>query len=265
MKICTFNVNSIRVRKDLIGEWLDHRKQDVDVLCLQELKTPEESFPFEGFEKMGFSCDVFGQKAYNGVAVCSRLPVDNPRKGFGDPEWDGQRRFIATNINGIDIINIYAPHGGLRGEEKYTYKKNWYNKLISYLEEAFSPKDPLIVVGDLNVARTDQDVFDPVALKNTIGTLPEERKAFQLLLDWGLSDAFRHLYPDRIQFTWWDYIGGAIWKNEGMRIDYVLCTESLIPRIKDVEVDLWPRRRKVPKPSDHAPVIVILDVPGEKG
>ena len=262
MKIVTFNVNSIRVRKDLIGEWLIHRDSDVDVLCFQELKVTDEDFPFADFEKMDFSCEVFGQKAYNGVAVCSRLPMENTRKGFGDPAWDEQRRFIATKIQGVVIINLYAPHGGLRREEKHEYKKNWYKKLVSSLEASFSPAHPLLVVGDMNVARTDQDVFDPVALKDTIGTLPEERKALQDLLDWGLTDVFRHLYPERSQFTWWDYIGGAIWKNEGMRIDYVLCTESLLPHIKDVEVDIWPRRRRTPKPSDHAPLIATLDISG---
>ena len=260
MKICSFNVNSIRVRKDLIGDWLSHRNNDVDILCFQELKTTEENFPYEDFEKMGYSCDVFGQKAYNGVAICSRLPHVNTRKGFGDKEWDEQRRFISTKIKDINIINIYAPHGGLRGEEKYDYKKDWYKKLISHLEADFSHKDPLLIVGDLNVAREDQDVFDPKGLEDTIGTMPEEREALQNLLDWGLTDVFRHLYSDRSQFTWWDYIGGAIWKNEGMRIDYVLCTEALISLIRDVEVDIWPRRRRIPKPSDHAPVIVTLDV-----
>ena len=256
MKICTYNVNSIRVRKDLIGEWLSHRNQDVDVLCFQELKTIAEHFPFENFEKMDYVCEVFGQKAYNGVAICSRIPMDEIRKGFGDPQWDEQRRLIATNIKGVDIINIYAPHGGFKGEEKYDYKQKWYKKLIAFLETSFSPRDPLVIVGDLNVARTDQDVFDPTALEGAIGTLPEERRAFHDLLDWGLTDVFRHLYPERSQFTWWDYIGGAIWKNEGMRIDYVLCTEPMIAKIKDVEVDLWPRRRRTPKPSDHAPMIV---------
>ncbi len=261
MKICSFNVNSIRVRKDLIVEWLSHRDEDVDVFCFQELKITEEDFPFEDFEKLGYSCDVFGQKAYNGVAICSRLPVEATRKGFGDSQWDEQRRIISTKIKniGANILNIYAPHGGLKGEEKYHYKQEWYERLISFLEASFSPKDPLLIVGDLNVARTDQDVFDPKSLEGTIGTLPEERKAFQHLLDWGLTDVFRHLYPDRSQFTWWNYIGGAIWKNEGMRIDYALCTETLIPLIRDVEVDLWPRRRRTPKPSDHAPVIVTLD------
>jgi len=260
MKICTFNVNSIRVRSALIGEWLSHRNNDLDVICFQELKTVEEHFPFDDFKNRNFSCDVFGQKAYNGVAICSRLPMENTQKGFRDAEWDEQRRFISTKIKGVHVINIYAPHGGLKGDEKYDYKKNWYKKFFSFLEASFSPKDPLLIVGDLNVAREDQDVFDPKALEGTIGTLPEERKAFQNLLEWGLTDVFRKLNPDRSQFTWWDYIGGAIWKNEGMRIDYVLCTKPLIPLIEDVEVDLWPRRRRTPKPSDHAPVIVTLDV-----
>jgi exodeoxyribonuclease-3 len=261
MKICTFNVNSIRVRTDLIAQWLNHRDQDLDVLCFQELKTVADTFPFDDFEKMGFACEVFGQKAYNGVAISSRFPMKDIRKGWGDATWDEQRRFIAAKIQGIDIVNIYAPHGGLKGEEKFAYKQEWYQKFIRFLDETYSPKDPLLVVGDMNVARSDMDVYDPSALNGAIGTLAEEREAFQNLLDWGLEDVFRHLYPERNQFTWWDYIGGAIWKNEGMRIDYALCTKPLLTRIKEVEVDIWPRRRKSPKPSDHAPVIVNLDVP----
>lgn len=260
MKICTYNVNSIRVRMDLISQWLDQRKQDVDVLCFQELKATDDNFPLEPFEKMGYMCDVFGQKAYNGVAICSRFPMDNIRKGFGDPRWDEQRRLIASKIKGIHVINIYAPHGGLKGEEKHAYKQDWYAKFITFLQESFSPKDPILIVGDMNVAHTDLDVHNPSALEGTIGTLPEEREAFRNLLAWGLTDVFRHLYPERSQFTWWDYIGGAIWKNEGMRIDYALCSEPLIPRINEVEVDLWPRRRRTPKPSDHAPLLVTATV-----
>lgn len=261
MKICTFNVNSIRVRKDLIGEWLDHRNDNIDVLCFQELKATEEYFPTADFEKMGYHCDIFGQKAYNGVAICSRLPLENTRKGFGDKEWDEQKRIITAKIKdtGISLINIYAPHGGTRGEEKFDYKLGWYKKLISSLDTFFSPKDPLIIVGDMNVARTDLDVYDPKGLEDSIGTMPEEREALNSLLEWGLTDVFRKIYPDRVQYSWWDYIGGAIWKNEGMRIDYILCTEPLLSMIKGIEVDLWPRRRRTPKPSDHAPVIVTLE------
>jgi exodeoxyribonuclease-3 len=256
MKICTYNVNSIRVRIDLILQWLDHRNQDVDVLCFQELKGTSENFPFEEFEKKGYTCEVYGQKAYNGVAICSRFPMDKTRRGFEDTRWDEQRRLIVSRIKGISIINIYAPHGGLKGEEKHDYKQGWYKKLLAFLKDSFSPADPLLIVGDMNVAPTDLDVHDPTLLEGTIGTLPEEREAFNRLLNWGLTDVFRHLYPEQSQFTWWDYVGGAIWKNEGMRIDHALCTQPLITKIKEAEVDLWPRRRRTPKPSDHAPMIV---------
>jgi exodeoxyribonuclease-3 len=258
MKICTFNVNSIRTRMDLLRDWLNHRQQDIDILCFQELKSKEETFPDQDFEKMGFTCEIFGQKAYNGVAICSRLPIEDTQKGFLDAVWDEQRRLIRAEIEDINLINIYAPHGGLRGEDKFEYKITWYEKLLSFLEASFSPQDSLILAGDFNVAKEDLDVYDPEALSDTIGTMPEEREALKKILGWGFTDVFRSLYPSSIQYTWWDYIGGAIWKNEGMRIDYVLCTEPLLPCIESIEVDLWPRRRRMPKPSDHAPVIVTL-------
>jgi exodeoxyribonuclease-3 len=261
MKICTFNVNSVRIRKDLIVDWLEHREQDIDILCLQELKSVDENFPSKDFEQSGYHCEIFGQKTYNGVAICSRLPFKEVQKGFGDRTWDKQSRLLAAKIKNIDLINIYAPHGGFRGEEKFDYKMNWYGRLMTLLDSSYSPKDPILMLGDFNVAKEDKDVYEPELLQDTIGTMPEEREVFQGLLDWGFTDIFRHLFPDRIQYTWWDYIGGAIWKNKGMRIDYVLCTESLLNSVRDMEVDLWPRRRRSPKPSDHAPVVVTLDLP----
>jgi exodeoxyribonuclease-3 len=258
MKICTFNVNSIRVRKDLIIEWLKHRNDDIDILCFQELKGLDPLFPYEDFENMGYFCEVFGQKAYNGVAICSKVPLEDVQKGLGKTKWDEQKRFIAATIDGIRILNVYAPHGDLRGEEKFEYKQGWYKELISVLKNQSTPNDPLLIVGDFNVAREDRDVYDAEVLKGGIGTLPEERERFEELLEWGLIDTFRHKYPDKIQFTWWDYIGGAIWRDQGMRIDYILCTESLTDKIDSVDVDLWPRKRRKPKPSDHAPLIASL-------
>lgn len=258
MKICTFNVNSIRVRKDLIVEWLTHRSHDIDILCLQELKAIDSLFPYKDFEDMGFKCEVYGQKAYNGVAICSKLPLEDVKKGMGEATWDEQKRFIAATVNGIRILNIYAPHGDLQGHEKFDYKQDWYGGLISNLDKNCSSSDPICIVGDFNVAREDRDVYDAKTLEGTIGTLPEERERFDELLEWGLIDVFRHKYPEKIQFTWWDYIGGAIWKDQGMRIDYVLCTNSLLSMIDAVEVDLWPRKRREPKPSDHAPLIATV-------
>jgi len=260
IRVCTFNLNSIRARKDLVTEWLNHRNNDLDILCFQETKVVDEDFPYDNFERLGYGCKVYGQKSYNGVAICSRFPLGNVSRGFDDDYWDDQKRIICARVEGIDLIDVYAPHGDLRGTDKYHQKLKWYNKLLSFLKENYSSEEKLMVMGDFNVARADLDVFDPEATKDGIGTLSEERDALQQILDWGLIDSYRYVYPEKQQFTWWDYIGGAIWRNEGMRIDYVLCTRPLLEGIEGVEVDLWPRMRRTPKPSDHAPVIVELDM-----
>lgn len=260
MNICTFNVNSIRARKDLVLSWLDHRNNDLDVLLFQELKGVEDLFPFQAFKDRGFTAHVSGQKAYNGVAVCSRIPVRKTTAGFGISPWDEQKRIIETLLGDLHLMNIYAPHGGQPGSEKFAYKMGWYETLISYLSQHFDPETPLIIAGDFNVAHTDRDVYSPEYLEGAIGTLPEERVLFQRLLDWGFTDVFRHLSPEETQFTWWDYMTAAIWRDEGMRIDYVLCTKPLLPKVKSIKVDLWPRKRRTPTPSDHAPLIVTLDI-----
>ena len=255
MKLCTFNVNSIRARMGLLSEWLKQRG-DIDVLCLQELKTVDAGFPADAFLALGYSCRAFGQKAYNGVAICSRTEPASVKIGFGDPPMDTQSRIISAVYGGLRVINVYAPHGGFRGDEKFAYKLRWYDALLGYLKSELRPEDDVILTGDLNVAMGDIDVYDPVLLKDAIGTMPEERAALTRILDFGFVDAFRHLYPDQRQFTWWDYAGGAVWKDEGMRIDYVLCTRPLISRLKSVEVDMRPRKRRSITPSDHTAVIV---------
>jgi len=255
MKICTFNVNSIRARKDLVISWLEHRNNDIDILCFQEIKVIEDDFPREEFEKLGFQCNVFGQKGYSGIALCTKLSLEDEKKGFGDEYWDQQKRLVEGRVEETSIINIYAPHGDLRGTDKFQYKLDWYKQFISYLEKNHTPNERMAIVGDFNVAREDMDVYNPEILEDTTGTMDEERVVFKELLDWGLVDAFRSLYPEKQQFTWWDYIGGAIWKDQGMRIDYILCTKPLFERLNNVEVDLWTRKRRKPIPSDHAPVI----------
>lgn len=137
----------------------------------------------------------------------------------------------------------------------------WYKHFIKYLRNTFDfQNQKIILLGDLNIALEDIDVYDPEILKDSIGTMEEERDLLKELLNLGLVDSFRYLYPNKQEFTWWDYIGGAIWKNKGMRIDYILISKLLLENLKDVEIDLWPRKRKTPKPSDHAPVIVNFDI-----
>jgi len=258
MKISSFNVNSIRARVDLLINWLQHRDHDIDILCLQETKTPDSSFPTNQFENLGFQCEIFGQKAYNGVAILAKLPYTNVQKGFSNDILNEQKRIMSITVSDLHIINIYAPHGDLRGATKYHYKLHWYVMLLQYLNEYYSPKDKLVVTGDFNVTRQDIDVYEPELVRDKIGTMNEERESFNKLLDWGLIDVYRKLYPNTPGFTWWDYIGGAIWKNRGMRIDYLLCTRPVLTAITDIEVDLWPRRRRTPKPSDHTPLIAIV-------
>ncbi len=258
MKVATYNVNSIRARKDLLFSWLE--RDPVDVLCLQELKQEEKNFPFEDFRNRGYNCEVFAQKTYNGVAICSKFPFSEVKKGLGDPEFDVQKRVIAVRLPQMWVINVYMPHGDVRGSEKFYYKLEFYERFLSFLSENFSPSENICLVGDFNVALEDKDVFDPELLKDTIGTMPEEREALRKVLEWGFIDAFRYLYPDKVQFTWWDYIGGMVWKNKGMRIDYIFVTEPLLKSLKDIYVDMWPRKRRTPKPSDHAPVVGVFDL-----
>ena len=262
MKICTFNVNSIKARKDLVIEWLNHRNNDIDVLCFQEIKVEDKNFPSEDFKKLGYVYqDISGQKGYNGVATLSKLEISHYQKGLNHEYFDVQKRVLIDKITEkeIFVINTYAPHGDLRGGEKYYYKLDWYKHFINFLKENFDfENQKIILLGDLNIALEDIDVYDPALLADSIGTMPEERELLRQLLNLGLVDTFRYLYPNKQQFTWWDYIGGAIWRNEGMRIDYILVSKPLLQYIKDVEADLWPRRRRSPKPSDHAPVILIL-------
>lgn len=255
MQLCTFNVNSIRTRIDLLISWLEHRNNDIDVLCLQELKVVDKDFPEEGLERLGYQCEVYGQKGYNGVAICSKTQLQDVRKGFGDEYWDKDKRIMTASLGDIRIVNAYAPHGGARGTEKFDYKLKWYTRFMLHLKENYSSSEKTVIMGDLNMARADVDVYDPRVLADTIGTMTEERAAFEELLSPGLVDTARHLYPEKKMYTWWDYIGGRIWKDEGMRIDYILCTKPLVSVLQDVQVDLWPRRRRTPKPSDHAPVI----------
>ncbi|MFW6159942.1 MAG: exodeoxyribonuclease III [Acidobacteriota bacterium] len=255
MKICTYNINSIKARLELLLGWLNKRENDIDILCLQELKTVTDDFPLQPFRKLGYKCEIIGQKAYNGVAVCSKPAPITSHQGFGDEFWDKQSRLISVKFPGFDIINIYAPHGGERKTEKWQYKIDWYNRLIEHLKKIYSPDQPLILVGDFNVAHKDQDVYSPEFLHDSIGTMIEEREAFEELLSLELVDVFRFLHPKEKIFTWWDYKGGAIWKNQGMRIDYILCTKPLTVFLKECSVDLWPRKRRKPTPSDHAPLV----------
>ncbi len=255
--LATYNVNSVRARAEILEQWLHRLKPDI--LCLQETKVVDDQFPHDLFRQFGYYCAVHGQPGYNGVAICSRWEPDGTQRGVGSFK-DEQARVLTARFGRLEIVNLYVPHGDLPGTEKFVYKMQFLRALRLALEEREASSEWLVVVGDMNVARTDRDVWDPMAVEGMVGVLPEEREAFEELLAWGLIDCYRELYPTGSDFTWWDYRGGAIWKNAGMRIDYVLATPPIAPACKTVRVDLWPRRRRKPTPSDHAPVIAEFDL-----
>ncbi|OQX73525.1 MAG: exodeoxyribonuclease III [Campylobacteraceae bacterium 4484_4] len=255
MTIATFNVNSIRSRVDLIVRWLKE-KNSVDILCLQELKCEEAQFPKAAFEKLGYHIAINGQMRYNGVAVCSKFPFTYVKTEFGDTVLDEQKRLIEVQIGDLVILNVYAPHGESdESDPKHLYKMAFYDALTTYLRSLKKRQSEIVVLGDLNVALSDHDVYDPAVFEGQVGFLESEKEKLRALMEIGLRDCYREKHPDESGFTWWDYRTAAIWRNEGMRIDYILATDAVYRRCKQIDVDLWTRRRRSPTPSDHAPLV----------
>ena len=254
MKIATWNVNSVRARLERLLAWLP--KAQPDVVCLQELKVTDDAFPFEAIRQAGYHAAVFGQKTYNGVAILSKVEPQNIQcgmPGFEDP----QARLLMAEINGIWIVSVYVPNGDSVGSEKYRYKLRWLQRLREFLEARFKPTDRLALGGDFNVARDEKDVARPAAWANTVLFHQEARSAMEHLLAWGLVDVFRQHHPEGGLYSWWDYRMLAFPKNDGLRLDYLLATEPLAACCTAAEIDR--EERKGEKPSDHAPVVVLLE------
>ena len=253
--VASFNVNSIRSRLELMEAWLRQRGGDIDVLAMQEIKATEDQFPFDFFERLGYTCRINPQKRYNGVAICSKHTPDEVSIRFGSNILDGESRLIYARFGAMHLINLYAPHGEPEGP-KYAYKRQWYDALTAWLKGNFDlRRDRVVLTGDFNITFDDRDVYDPVLLAGTVGTLSGEREKLYRLIELGFIDAFRLLHPGQIQYTWWDYRGAKIWKNQGMRIDHMLISPPVKPYLQEVEVDMWPRRKNKIKPSDHAPLL----------
>ncbi len=255
MKIATFNVNSIRAREELTIEWLE-KKNPIDILCLQELKCEETKFPKESFERLGYKIAVNSQKRYNGVAICSKRGFERVKKIFDIPVLDEQKRLIEVQIGDIIILNIYAPHGESdENDPKHKFKMDFYDALKKYVSALLHMNERVILTGDMNVALANIDVYDAKVFENRVGFLESEKQKLRELLKIGLFDCFREKYPDKKAFTWWDYRTAAIWRDEGMRIDYILSSAKLLKKCIEINVDLWTRRRRSPTPSDHAPLV----------
>ena len=245
MRLATFNVNSIRSRLEIVQNFIND--YNIDILCMQEIKTENKNFPLLNPE---MECVIHGQKRLHGVAICSKFPIEEKITGFSG-ERD-EARFIYSKIAGIDIVNIYAPLGDLYGE-KFEYKMFFYNELFKFVEK-FLDKD-FLICGDFNIVHQNIDVFDANEWQGNVTFLPEERAILSKFLDLGLVDITREYFEDEKVFTFYDYRGGAVYKNRGLRLDYILTSKSLAKKVVSVEIPLSIRRKRKPTPSDHVPLI----------
>lgn len=261
MKIATWNVNSIRTRLDHVTHWL--QQTDVDVLCMQETKVVDGTFPRSPFDHLGYQIYVFGQKSYNGVALASKVPLEDVTLGFtpvvGEAiaqDFDAQKRVIAATVDGLRIINLYVPNGSAVGSEKYAYKLKWLEVLKRYLKTTLETQPNLVVCGDFNIALEDRDIYNPEGKETHIMASPDEREALRTVLSVGLSDVFRKFTQDGGHFSWWDYRAAAFRRNMGWRIDHHYASPPVYDRAIACTIDMEPRTLE--KPSDHAPVVLEL-------
>lgn len=253
MKLATWNVNSLSVRLPQLLDWL--AANPVDAIVLQETKLTDDKFPHEVLREAGWLPEWFGQRTYNGVALLSRAPATDVSKNiFGYS--DEQARVIAGTVGGVRIVGAYFPNGQAPGSEKFNYKMDWLTALRAWLRGELLSYPELVLLGDFNIAPEDRDVHDPVAWAGQIHCTPEEREHFRELLALGFVDAFRLFEQPEKSYTWWDYRNLAFRKNQGLRIDHVLVSAALKPRITACHIDRLPRKNE--RPSDHAPVIVTL-------
>ena len=257
MKIISWNVNSVRARIENILDYI--KDSNPDVLLLQEIKTQEETFPKDVFKNIGYESYVFGQKSYNGVAIVSKLKVDNINNNFIKDELQQSRIItgeITLGIKKIDLINIYVPNGNPVDTEKYKYKINWLKKFINNIKKRLIKNSNLLIAGDFNIIPTEIDVHDFNRYENdALGRL-EIRKKYRELINLGFKDIYRHINKKKQEYTFWDYFSGSWQKNYGMRIDHFLLTNNLIENVSSININKKPRSKM--KPSDHTPIELII-------
>ena len=256
LKIASFNVNSIRARLPIIIPWLD--KNLPDVLAVQETKVQDEDFPTKDFDGIGYNYAFKGQKSYNGVAIFSKGPINNPQFGF-DNEPHDQPRLVRAQIGKLTIVNTYIPQGFSPESEKFEYKLNWFGRLFNYFEKNFAPEDPIIWLGDFNIAPEPIDVYDPSGLLGHVCFHPDVHKVLQKVMEWGFVDVFRMHNAEAGQYTFWDYrMRGSFKRNRGWRLDHIMATESLAQKCSVCWIDK--NTRQADRPSDHTPILAEFDV-----
>lgn len=250
MKITSWNVNSIRVREQIVLDWL--KSNDPDILLLQETKVVDDLFPRRSFEDAGYRLAIHGQKSLNGVAILSKHPISDIGIGLpGEPE-DEQARYIEASIGGIRVASVYVPNGTRVGSDKFEFKMRFFDRMRDHFHRRLMEEAPFVVGGDYNVAPDPIDVYDPADCEGDICYHPDERRKFRTLMNLGYYDAYRAIHPTKRQFSWWDLRGGSWDRDEGMRIDFLMCSPQAIDRVKDAGADAGTRQGK--GVSDHIPV-----------
>lgn len=255
----TWNINSLKARLPRVEEWIAENQPDV--LCIQETKMADTAFPVMAFEALGYETAHAGQGQWNGVAILSKVGIDDVVRGFADgDEEDPEARLLRATCGGVRLANVYVPNGRALDNDHYTYKLGWLERLRLVLDNQEDPASKFAILGDFNIAPSDDDVWDPAVFVDATHTSAPERAALARLQEWGLNDVFLGHYTDGVRFSWWDYRGGNFHKGMGMRIDLVLATPALDELTTSAVVDRNARKGK--GPSDHAPVIVEIDLPG---
>lgn len=251
MEIATWNVNSVRARQERLLRWLaTHRPE---ILCLQELKATEAQFPLDAVRSLGYEAALVGQKTYNGVAILSRVGLDDVRRGLDDGVDDATARFVSATVAGVRVLSVYVPNGQVVGSDKWTFKLEWLGRLRRHLERHHRPSERLALCGDFNVAPEERDVQFPGAWERSVLFHPEARRALAEVVSWGLTDTLRLHHQGQGPYTWWDYRMLSFPKNDGLRLDHVFATEPLARTCTAVDVHRDERKGK--QPSDHVPVV----------
>jgi exodeoxyribonuclease-3 len=259
VRIATFNVNGINGRLDNLLAWLD--RESPDIVCLQELKAIDSGFPAAAIRAAGYGAIWHGERSWNGVAIlCKGCEPAERRRGLPAPRGDVQSRYIEADIRGIVVASLYLPNGNPQPGPKFEYKLAWFRRLIRHARALLKEGGPVVLAGDFNVVPTDFDIYNPKSWRRDALLQPESRAAYQDLLEQGWTDALRVLHPRERMYTFWDYFRNHWLRDAGLRIDHLLVSPVLAPRLNDGGVDRWVRGQS--RPSDHAPAwIVLKDAP----
>ncbi len=257
MKLATFNINGIKARIDALPAWL--ASANPDVVCLQEIKSVDDAFPRDVFESMGYQVETHGQKSFNGVAILSKLPLEDVTRGLPGDETDEQARWIEATVIGsraLRVCGLYLPNGNPTPGPKYDYKLAWMARMEARVRALLATEEPSVFCGDYNVIPQDADAAKPELWTTDALALPQSRAAYRRLLALGLTDAFRARNPAPGQYTFWDYQAGAWERNNGIRIDHLLLSPQAADLLNDCQIDKQVRAGD--KPSDHVPIWIDL-------